>query len=130
MAEGTVQESRDTTRKPVQAGRESNLRSNPRLLGLEERFQLPTIVSLRTLSRGALRVARNYKGYSYVQAKVREATSNDPWGPSSTLMNEIAQMTYNQFISFPRQLRDLPSVNMTTQKRLFWNYGDAGKTSQ
>ena len=29
-------------------------------------------------------------------AKVREATSNDPWGPSGTQMNEIAQMTYNQ----------------------------------
>uniref|UniRef100_A0A1I8F5T9 ENTH domain-containing protein n=1 Tax=Macrostomum lignano TaxID=282301 RepID=A0A1I8F5T9_9PLAT len=26
---------------------------------------------------------------------VREATSNDPWGPSSTLMAEIAEMTYN-----------------------------------
>ncbi len=27
--------------------------------------------------------------------KVREATSNDPWGPSSTLMAEIADLTYN-----------------------------------
>lgn len=27
--------------------------------------------------------------------KVREATSNDPWGPSSTLMSEIADYTYN-----------------------------------
>lgn len=27
--------------------------------------------------------------------KVREATSNDPWGPSSTLMSEIADLTYN-----------------------------------
>jgi len=26
---------------------------------------------------------------------VREATSNDPWGPSSTLMSEIADLTYN-----------------------------------
>ncbi|KAG8871190.1 hypothetical protein FRB97_008922 [Tulasnella sp. 331] len=46
---------------------------------------------------GALRVAKNYtKGYSDVQAKVRDATSNDPWGPSGTQMNELAQMTYNQ----------------------------------
>ena len=46
---------------------------------------------------GALRVAKNYtKGYSDVQSKVRDATSNDPWGPSGTQMNEIAQMTYNQ----------------------------------
>ncbi|KAI0257083.1 hypothetical protein BJV78DRAFT_1115633 [Lactifluus subvellereus] len=54
-------------------------------------------MSLKTFSKGALRAAKNYtKGYSDVQAKVREATSNDPWGPSDTQMNEIAQMTYNQ----------------------------------
>lgn len=30
-----------------------------------------------------------------VDPKVREATSNDPWGPSSSLMSEIADLTYN-----------------------------------
>lgn len=35
------------------------------------------------------------KNYSEAQVKVREATSNDPWGPSSTLMGEIADLTYN-----------------------------------
>jgi epsin len=35
------------------------------------------------------------KNYSDCQVKVREATSNDPWGPSSTLMSEIADLTYN-----------------------------------
>lgn len=30
-----------------------------------------------------------------MEAKVREATNNDPWGASSTLMNEIAQGTFN-----------------------------------
>ncbi|KAI9594334.1 hypothetical protein BDF19DRAFT_445599, partial [Syncephalis fuscata] len=30
-----------------------------------------------------------------MEAKVREATNNDPWGASSTLMQEIAQGTYN-----------------------------------
>ncbi|CAG8515642.1 2796_t:CDS:10 [Dentiscutata erythropus] len=30
-----------------------------------------------------------------MQAKVRSATSNDPWGPSGTAMNEIAQATYD-----------------------------------
>ncbi|KAK4176804.1 putative epsin-like protein ent1/2 [Triangularia setosa] len=35
------------------------------------------------------------KGYSSVQVKVREATSNDPWGPTGTQMSEIAQLTYN-----------------------------------
>ena len=32
-------------------------------------------------------VAHNYTD---AQVKVREATSNDPWGPSSTQMSEIA----------------------------------------
>ncbi|XP_060063337.1 epsin-2-like [Ylistrum balloti] len=35
------------------------------------------------------------RNYSEAQVKVREATSNDPWGPSSTLMGEIADLTYN-----------------------------------
>ncbi|KAK0135284.1 Epsin-1 [Merluccius polli] len=30
-----------------------------------------------------------------VAPQVREATSNDPWGPSSSLMSEIADLTYN-----------------------------------
>lgn len=30
-----------------------------------------------------------------VQIKVREATSNDPWGPSATIMAEVADLTYN-----------------------------------
>ncbi|KAI8056772.1 ENTH-domain-containing protein, partial [Syncephalis plumigaleata] len=30
-----------------------------------------------------------------MEAKVRKATNNDPWGASSTLMQEIAQGTYN-----------------------------------
>uniref|UniRef100_A0A8D0Q8F9 Epsin 2 n=1 Tax=Sus scrofa TaxID=9823 RepID=A0A8D0Q8F9_PIG len=33
--------------------------------------------------------------YSEAEVKVREATSNDPWGPSSSLMTEIADLTYN-----------------------------------
>ena len=59
-------------------------------------------MSIQHFGKGALRVAKNYtKGYSDVQAKVRDATSNDPWGPSGTQMNEIAQMTYNQFVLTP-----------------------------
>ena len=34
-----------------------------------------------------------------IQVKVREATSNDPWGPSSTQMSEIADLTYNMVSS-------------------------------
>ncbi|XP_039595504.1 epsin-3-like isoform X1 [Polypterus senegalus] len=33
--------------------------------------------------------------YSEAEIKVREATSNDPWGPSSSLMSEIADLTFN-----------------------------------
>ncbi|KAJ9097559.1 hypothetical protein QFC19_006733 [Naganishia cerealis] len=53
--------------------------------------------SLQHIGKGALRVAKNYtKGYSDTQTKLRDATSNDPWGPSGTQMNELAQLTYNQ----------------------------------
>ncbi|MBN3310437.1 epsin-3 isoform X2 [Amia ocellicauda] len=33
--------------------------------------------------------------YSEAEIKVREATSNDPWGPSSSLMSEISDLTFN-----------------------------------
>ena len=33
--------------------------------------------------------------YSDAEAKVREATSNDPWGPSSALMGELSEYTYH-----------------------------------
>lgn len=53
--------------------------------------------TMQHFGKAALRVTKNYtKGYSDTQAKVRDATSNDPWGPSGTQMNEIAQLTYNQ----------------------------------
>ncbi|XP_078232269.1 ENTH domain-containing protein 1 isoform X2 [Pogona vitticeps] len=35
------------------------------------------------------------KNYSEAEIKVREATSNDPWGPSSSLMLDISDLTYN-----------------------------------
>ncbi|KAH7099985.1 hypothetical protein BKA62DRAFT_707906 [Auriculariales sp. MPI-PUGE-AT-0066] len=54
-------------------------------------------MSIQQMGKSTLRVVKNYtKGYSDVQSKVRDATSNDPWGPSGTQMNELAQMTYNQ----------------------------------
>ena len=63
-------------------------------------------MSLQNIGKGALRVAKNYaKGYSIVEARVREATSNDPWGPSVTQMEKIAQMTYNRFVPLPRESR-------------------------
>ncbi|KAJ2939132.1 hypothetical protein O0L34_g8445 [Tuta absoluta] len=49
-------------------------------------------VNVAGLRRNIKNLAHNY---SDAQVKVREATSNDPWGPSSTLMAEIADLTYN-----------------------------------
>ncbi|KAK3402172.1 Epsin-like protein ent1/2 [Sordaria brevicollis] len=40
------------------------------------------------------------KGYSAAQVKVRDATSNDPWGPTGTQMGQIAQMTYGTSTEF------------------------------
>ncbi|GIY37407.1 epsin-2 [Caerostris darwini] len=50
------------------------------------------MLNVQGLRRNVKNVVRNYTD---AQVKVREATSNDPWGPSSTLMSEIADLTYN-----------------------------------
>ncbi|ORY06714.1 ENTH-domain-containing protein [Basidiobolus meristosporus CBS 931.73] len=48
------------------------------------------------MAKGALRTVKNMtRGYSEIQAKVREATSNDPWGPSGSQMSEIARATFD-----------------------------------
>jgi len=49
-------------------------------------------VNISGIRRNIKNVAHNYTDS---QVKVREATSNDPWGPSSTMMSEIADLTYN-----------------------------------
>ncbi|CAG0892899.1 unnamed protein product [Darwinula stevensoni] len=49
-------------------------------------------VNVAGLKRNLKNIAHNYTD---AQVKVREATSNDPWGPSSTLMSEVADMTHN-----------------------------------
>ncbi|CAK7296879.1 ENTH domain-containing protein 1 [Vulpes lagopus] len=42
------------------------------------------------------RQVKNFvKNYSDAEIKVREATSNDPWGPSSSLMLDISGLTFN-----------------------------------
>ncbi|KAK9367832.1 hypothetical protein V1509DRAFT_565820 [Lipomyces kononenkoae] len=48
------------------------------------------------MSKSLMRSIKNVtNGYSANQIKVRNATSNDPWGPISTDMNEIAQCTFD-----------------------------------
>nr|NP_001261526.1 liquid facets, isoform H [Drosophila melanogaster]NP_001261529.1 liquid facets, isoform K [Drosophila melanogaster]NP_729268.2 liquid facets, isoform C [Drosophila melanogaster]AAN12042.2 liquid facets, isoform C [Drosophila melanogaster]AGB94221.1 liquid facets, isoform H [Drosophila melanogaster]AGB94224.1 liquid facets, isoform K [Drosophila melanogaster] len=49
-------------------------------------------VNVAGLRRNIKNLAHNY---SDAQVKVREATSNDPWGPSAAIMSEIAELTYN-----------------------------------
>jgi len=49
-------------------------------------------MSISTIKRQVKNVAYNF---SDAQVKVREATSNDPWGPTTALMSEIAEMTSN-----------------------------------
>lgn len=49
-------------------------------------------MSISTIRRQVKNVAYNF---SDAQVKVREATSNDPWGPSTGLMSEIADLTHN-----------------------------------
>uniref|UniRef100_A0AC35TZM3 ENTH domain-containing protein n=1 Tax=Rhabditophanes sp. KR3021 TaxID=114890 RepID=A0AC35TZM3_9BILA len=48
-------------------------------------------MSISTIRRQMKNVALNY---SDAQVKVREATSNDPWGPTTALMSDIADLTY------------------------------------
>lgn len=49
-------------------------------------------VNVAGLRRNIKNLAHNY---SDAQIKVREATSNDPWGPSATIMAEVSDLTYN-----------------------------------
>ncbi|XP_063713259.1 epsin-2-like [Symsagittifera roscoffensis] len=46
----------------------------------------------RTFRRAVVNKAKNY---TPIETKVREATSNDPWGPETNLLNEIADASHN-----------------------------------
>ncbi|KAG8520573.1 Epsin-1, partial [Galemys pyrenaicus] len=65
----------------------SSARSAPR-----GTLRTATTMSTSSLRRQMKNIVHNY---SEAEIKVREATSNDPWGPSSSLMSEIADLTYN-----------------------------------
>ncbi|XP_047663744.1 epsin-3 isoform X7 [Tachysurus fulvidraco] len=49
-------------------------------------------MSSSSLRRSVKNIVNNY---TEAEIKVREATSNDPWGPSGSLMMEIAELTFN-----------------------------------
>uniref|UniRef100_A0A182QGI2 ENTH domain-containing protein n=1 Tax=Anopheles farauti TaxID=69004 RepID=A0A182QGI2_9DIPT len=70
----------DTTKKQTENKRPVKMRKTD------------TQMNVAGIRRNIKNIAHNY---SDAQVKVREATSNDPWGPSSTIMAEIADLTYN-----------------------------------
>ncbi|XP_067355217.1 epsin-3 isoform X2 [Channa argus] len=68
------------------------------LLSVFSPLSIPShLLSTVTMTTSALRrqVKNIVHNYSEAEIKVREATSNDPWGPSSSLMSEIADLTFN-----------------------------------
>lgn len=52
-------------------------------------------LTLYDIKAGVRKVQNAVMNFTDMEAKVREATNNDPWGAPSTLMMEIAQGTYN-----------------------------------
>ncbi len=52
-------------------------------------------LSLYDLKAGVRKIQNQVMNYTEMEAKVREATNNEPWGASSSLMQEIANGTFN-----------------------------------
>ncbi|KAI9821113.1 MAG: Epsin-3, clathrin recruitment and traffic between the Golgi and endosome [Pycnora praestabilis] len=52
-------------------------------------------LTLYDLKAGVRKVQNAVMNYTPMEAKVREATNNEPWGASSTMQQEIANGTYN-----------------------------------
>ncbi|KAI0060369.1 ENTH-domain-containing protein [Artomyces pyxidatus] len=63
-----------------------------RLESLSSTLSNLTMYDIKSMYNQAKNVVLNV---SEMEAKVREATNDDPWGASSTLMTEIAQGTFN-----------------------------------
>ncbi|AGO12497.1 AaceriAER155Cp [[Ashbya] aceris (nom. inval.)] len=61
-------------------------------MSLEDAIGKLSLYDAKKYFRKAQNVMLNYTD---MEAKVREATNNEPWGASSTLMTQIAQGTYN-----------------------------------
>lgn len=52
-------------------------------------------LSLYDIKAGVRKVQNAVMNYTEMESKVREATNNEPWGASSTQMQEIADATFN-----------------------------------
>lgn len=61
-------------------------------MSLEDTLANMSLYDAKKYFRRAQNVVFNY---TEMEAKVREATNNEPWGASTTLMEQIAQGTYN-----------------------------------
>ncbi|XP_041073281.1 epsin-2-like isoform X4 [Carcharodon carcharias] len=62
------------------------------LICLQSRFTGRPRMATSAIRRQMKNIVHNY---SDAEVKVREATSNDPWGPPSSLMSNIADLTFN-----------------------------------
>ena len=51
-------------------------------------------VSKTSQLKNTMKATNVVMNYTETEAKVREATNDDPWGPSGTQMNEIARLTF------------------------------------
>ena len=56
--------------------------------------------------------------YTEAEAKVREATNEDPWGPTGPLMQEIAQGTFH-YEAYP-EIMGMLWKRMLTDNRNSW----------
>ncbi|KAI1918490.1 Epsin-3, clathrin recruitment and traffic between the Golgi and endosome [Ophidiomyces ophidiicola] len=52
-------------------------------------------LTLYDVKAGVRKVQNAMMNYTEMESKVREATNNEPWGASSTLMQDIANGTHN-----------------------------------
>ncbi|THW06004.1 ENTH-domain-containing protein [Aureobasidium pullulans] len=52
-------------------------------------------LTLYDLKAGVRKVQNAVMNYTEMESKVREATNNEPWGASTTMMNDIASGTFN-----------------------------------
>ncbi|KAK9367861.1 hypothetical protein V1509DRAFT_625588 [Lipomyces kononenkoae] len=66
--------------------------NNANIKNLRDAVQNISLYDVKAYVRKAQNVMMNF---TVMEAKVREATNNEPWGASSTLMQEIADGTFN-----------------------------------
>ncbi|KAK9456844.1 hypothetical protein V1511DRAFT_495465 [Dipodascopsis uninucleata] len=70
----------------------NKLMNSANIANIRDSLQNMTLYDVKAYVRKAQNVMMNY---SVMEAKVREATNNEPWGASSTLMQEISDGTFN-----------------------------------